>query len=60
GYLGKGVQQARPHLCCLHATSLHLLVNYRKTLVTWLDALAPDERLRRSGLFGAKFQWLST
>ncbi|MGZ3663280.1 MAG: IS630 family transposase [Ktedonobacterales bacterium] len=28
--------------------------------VTWLDALAPDERLRRSGLFGAKSQWLST
>jgi transposase len=28
--------------------------------VTWLDALAPDERLRRSGLFGTKFQWLST
>jgi transposase len=28
--------------------------------VTWLDTLPPDERLRRSGLFGAKFQWLST
>ena len=28
--------------------------------VTWLDALAPDERLRRCGLFSAKFQWLST
>lgn len=28
--------------------------------VTWLDTLPPDERLRRSGLFGTKFQWLST
>jgi transposase len=28
--------------------------------VTSLDALAPDEHLRRSGLFGAKFHWLAT
>ncbi|MGZ3673186.1 MAG: transposase [Ktedonobacterales bacterium] len=28
--------------------------------VAWLDALSPDDRLRCSGLFSAKFQWLST
>jgi len=28
--------------------------------VAWLGALAPEERLRRSGLLSSKFQWLST
>lgn len=28
--------------------------------VTWLEALPPVERLRQSGLFSAKFQWLAT
>ncbi len=28
--------------------------------VAWLSTLAPFDRLLKSGLFGAKFQWLST
>jgi hypothetical protein len=28
--------------------------------VAWLDALLPYERLLKTGLFGRKFQWLST
>ena len=28
--------------------------------VTWLTTLSPFERLLKAGLFGAKFQWLST
>jgi len=28
--------------------------------VAWLDALSPYERLLKTGLFGLKFQWLST
>jgi hypothetical protein len=28
--------------------------------VAWLAALTPFDRLLKSGLFGAKFQWLST
>jgi len=28
--------------------------------VTWLTALTPLDRLLKTGLFGAKFQWLST
>jgi hypothetical protein len=28
--------------------------------VSWLAALSPFERLRRSGLLSAKFQWLAT
>ncbi len=28
--------------------------------VAWLATLTPFDRLRTSGLFGAKFQWLST
>jgi transposase len=28
--------------------------------VAWLSALTPFDRLLKSGLFGAKFQWLST
>jgi hypothetical protein len=29
-------------------------------VVAWLTALTPFDRLLKSGLFGAKFQWLST
>jgi hypothetical protein len=28
--------------------------------VAWLDAIPPDDRLHKSGLFSAKFHWLST
>jgi len=28
--------------------------------VAWLTTLTPLDRLLKSGLFGAKFQWLST
>ncbi len=28
--------------------------------LAWLAALSPFDRLLKSGLFGAKFQWLST
>jgi hypothetical protein len=28
--------------------------------VAWLAALSPFDRLLKAGLFGAKFQWLST
>jgi transposase len=28
--------------------------------VAWLTALSPFDRLLKAGLFGAKFQWLST
>jgi len=28
--------------------------------VTWLASLSPFDRLLKSGLFGRKFQWLST
>jgi transposase len=28
--------------------------------VAWLDALTPDERLRRAGLHSSKFDWLPT
>jgi transposase len=28
--------------------------------LAWMDALSPDDVLRRSGLLSSKFQWLST
>src|SRR5215469_3571926 len=43
-----------------HLQPIVLPVRAPERTVGWLAALAPFDRLLKSGLFSAKFQWLST